>query len=63
VIWNGDAAVRARIPDLQTLVGLTPAALASQIGEARATAVIAYLRANPHILTQRTGTETLVTAH
>ena len=63
LIWNRDAAVRARIPNLQTLVGLTPAALSSQIGEARANAVIAYLRANPQILTQRAGTESLATAH
>ena len=63
VIWNSDAAVRARIPDLQTLVGLTPATLASQIGEARATAVIAYLRANPQILAQRAGSGSLATAH
>ena len=63
LIWNSDPAVRARIPNLQALVGLTPAALASQIGEARATAVIAYLRTNPQILTQRAGTESLSTAH
>jgi high-affinity iron transporter len=63
LIWNRDTAVRARIPNLQALVGLTPAALASQIGEARATAVIAYLRTNPQILTHRAGTESLSTAH
>ncbi len=50
-LWERDAGLRARIPDLETLVRLTPAALAGEIGEDRATAVIAYLRANPAAVT------------
>jgi len=61
-IWQRDASVRARIPNLQALVGLTPAALAGQIGEARANAVIAYLRANPDVLTRTDSAGSLATA-
>ncbi|MBX3560741.1 MAG: cytochrome c/FTR1 family iron permease [Sphingomonas sp.] len=50
-LWDGDAALRARIPDLETLVRLTPAALAAEIGEERAAAIMAYLRANPAAVT------------
>lgn len=45
-IWKDDAALRARI-NLQNLVGMTPASLANEIGEAKADAVTAYLRRNP----------------
>ncbi len=45
-IWKGDAALRARI-NMENLVGMTPASLANEIGEAKAGAVIAYLRRNP----------------
>jgi len=51
-IWEGDAAVRARIPDLAALAAITPAVLANQIGEDRAAAVIAYLRGNPAAVVQ-----------
>lgn len=50
-LWGNDAGLRARIPDLETLVRLTPAALADDIGEDRATAVMAYLRADPAAVT------------
>jgi high-affinity iron transporter len=46
-IWEGDAALRSRIPDLAALTALTPAALAGQIGADEAAAVTAYLRTNP----------------
>jgi high-affinity iron transporter len=46
-IWNEDESVRRRIPDMAALAAVTPAELASQIGEEKAFAVIAYLRANP----------------
>lgn len=46
-LWKADPALRQRIPDLKTLVSLTPAALASSIGEPRALAVMAYLRRHP----------------
>lgn len=46
-LWRKDPSIRARIPDLKTLVTITPAALGKQIGQGKADAVIAYLRANP----------------
>ncbi|NNC73861.1 MAG: c-type cytochrome [Sphingomonadaceae bacterium] len=61
-LWDGDAALRTRIPDLETLAGLTPAALARDIGEEDARAVIAYLRGNPGAVTATVGIESLATA-
>ena len=61
-IWQRDPAVRARIPDLQALVSLTPAALAAQIGQPRAAAVMAYLRSDPGALTQAAGDQSLAVA-
>ena len=46
-LWKSDADLRARIPDLKTLVALTPAALANSLGQAKADAVLAYLRRHP----------------
>lgn len=46
-LWKADPTLRQRIPDLKTLVSLTPAALASSIGEQPALAVMAYLRRHP----------------
>ena len=46
-IWRDDADVRRLIPDMAALAALTPADLERQIGTDKATAVIAYLRANP----------------
>lgn len=54
-LWKSDAALRQKIPDLKALVGLTPQALAGDIGEAKATAVVAYLRSNPGALQQSAG--------
>ncbi|PZU79600.1 MAG: iron permease [Sphingomonas sp.] len=48
-IWKRDAALRGGI-NMEKLVGMTPAALAADIGEARADAVIAYLRRNPSVV-------------
>lgn len=48
-IWKSDPAVRKQIPDLKALVAITPAALASVIGETRADAVTAYLRRHPEV--------------
>ena len=48
-IWQEDAALRAGI-NLEKLVGMTPASLASEIGEARADAVTAYLRRHPDVV-------------
>ena len=53
-LWNEDAAVRARFPDLQTLTQTTPAALATAVGETKAHALTAYLRRHPEVVT-RTG--------
>lgn len=49
-IWENDAAVRARFPDLESLAGTTPAALGRDIGTPKADAVIAYLRAHPEAI-------------
>jgi high-affinity iron transporter len=46
-IWKADESIRRRIPDMAALAAITPAALAAEIGEDKAYAVIAYLRANP----------------
>ena len=46
-IWKAEESVRRLVPDLAALTAITPAALAEQIGEDRAYAVTAYLRANP----------------
>ena len=54
-IWESDPALRSRVPDLAALATLTPAALAQQIGEDKATAVIAYLRSNPAALQPSSG--------
>ena len=61
-IWQDDPSVRVRIPDLQALVSLTPAVLAGQIGETRATAVMAYLRTHPEALAQAGSALSLDTA-
>src|SRR3569623_832632 len=53
-IWKTDAVVRRRIPDLKTLVALTPASLAAEFGQPRADAVMAYLRRNPDVLVPQT---------
>jgi high-affinity iron transporter len=62
-LWTGDPALRARIPDLERLVGLTPAALAGELGEQRATALVAYLRAHPAALNRSEGAQSLPIAH
>jgi high-affinity iron transporter len=50
-LWSSDKALRQRIPDLEALVSLTPAALAAQLDSPqKATAVIAYLRSHPEAL-------------
>lgn len=58
-IWHEDVDIRRLIPDLETLAAITPESLAEQIGEKRAIAVMAYLRANPGALEQRAGTGAL----
>lgn len=46
-LWGSDAALRARLPNLQTLTQVTPATLATELGEPRASQLIAYLRRHP----------------
>lgn len=55
-IWDGDPAVRSRIPDLNALSALSESQLAKQIGADKAGPVIAYLRANPDAVTGKTST-------
>jgi high-affinity iron transporter len=50
-IWDSDAGLRKSIPDLATLSSLTQSRLAAQVGQARAAAIIAYLRSSPSALT------------
>ncbi|ODP37478.1 iron permease [Sphingomonas turrisvirgatae] len=59
-LWAADAALRKSF-DLERLVGLTPAALAAELGEDRAQQVTAYLRRNPEAAAtnQASGTLTL----
>ncbi|CAN5282760.1 cytochrome c/FTR1 family iron permease [soil metagenome] len=52
-VWKSDTALRTAIPDLKTLTSLTPATLAARIGEAKADAVIAYLRRHPDAVVQQ----------
>ncbi|MDB5691180.1 MAG: iron permease [Alphaproteobacteria bacterium] len=46
-IWVSEPRLHSRFPNLETLVSVTPAGLASEIGEKKARAVLAYLRTNP----------------
>ncbi|ABE40860.1 iron permease FTR1 [Rhodopseudomonas palustris BisB5] len=45
-IWDSESTLRTRF-DLQNLVGLRPAVLASQIGDEKARQLVAYLRRHP----------------
>jgi high-affinity iron transporter len=53
-IWNDAPEIRARIPDLAALSGLTPATLGEAISTERADAVMAYLRAHPEAMASDT---------
>lgn len=46
-LWREDPQARQAVRDLQSLAVLTPSALARTLGEARATAVMGYVRGNP----------------
>jgi high-affinity iron transporter len=59
-LWKQDASLHELIPDLKTLVGTTPAALASKIGQDKADALMAYLRRHPDVVAQQTGSLSLV---
>jgi high-affinity iron transporter len=50
-LWASDPSFRRQIPNLETLVSLTPAALATQVkGDNKAWEVMAFLRSNPAAL-------------
>src|SRR3982751_361128 len=46
-IWDGDPALRGKVPDLNALSSLSETQLAAEIGPDKAGPVIAYLRAHP----------------
>ncbi|MGA8901125.1 FTR1 family iron permease, partial [Bradyrhizobium sp.] len=52
-LWKQDASLRRLIPDLKTLIGTTPAALAGKIGQEKADALVAYLRRHPDAVAQQ----------
>ena len=60
-LWKQDASLHRLVPDLRTLVGTTPAALASKIGQDKADALMAYLRRHPDaVMQQQAGSLSLV---
>ncbi len=58
-LWHDDPSLHARIPNIEALAGLTPDALAQQIGPERAAALTAFLRATPGAVMQRPGAQSL----
>lgn len=52
-LWTGDAELRARFPDLQTLTQTLPAALVAEIGEDNASHLTGYLRRHPEAISQQ----------
>lgn len=61
-IWESDSKLRKSVPDLAALSALTEAQLADRIGEGRAAAVMAYLRADPAAVTGGASALSLVRA-
>jgi high-affinity iron transporter len=51
-VWANDAAIRARLPNMEALVRTIESGLAAEVGADKARPVLAYLRANPTVLTQ-----------
>ncbi|WP_136623603.1 cytochrome c/FTR1 family iron permease [Bradyrhizobium centrolobii] len=62
-LWKQDASLHELLPDLKTLVGATPAALAGKIGQDKADALMAYLRRHPDAVGQQSGSLSLVRGH
>ena len=54
-LWRSDSALRQRFPNLAALTSITPAALASDIGQAKADTVTAYLRRHSSVIAQNSG--------
>ena len=46
-LWRSDPAIRRAVPDLTSLAGMTPAALAQQVGQDKADAAMGFLRRHP----------------
>ena len=59
-IWDGDAAIRNKVPDLNALSSLSESQLASEIGADKAGPVIAYLRAHPDVVGAKASSLTIV---
>lgn len=51
-LWQADPSLHAVVPDLKTLVGTTPAALAARVGAPRADELMAFLRRQPQQVIQ-----------
>jgi len=51
-LWKSDPSLHTLIPDLKTLVGMTPATLEQKIGHDKAVAVMGFLRRHPEALAQ-----------
>jgi high-affinity iron transporter len=54
-LWRDNPDIRARVPGLKALVTMTPAALGKAIGQDKADAVMAYLRAHPEAVIEASG--------
>jgi high-affinity iron transporter len=59
-LWKQDSSLHGLVPDLKTLVGTTPAALASKLGQDKADALMAYLRRHPDAVMPQAGPLSLV---
>ena len=54
-LWQGEPSLRGRIANLEALTSVTPAALGRDLGQARADALTAYVRANPSAVANQAG--------
>lgn len=61
-LWQADANLRARIPDLKALTQLTPATFETEVGATTADAITAWLRSHPDTLQPKPGAGTLALA-
>lgn len=61
-LWKRDPSLHQLLPDLKTLIGTTPAALAARIGGDKADALMAYLRRHPEAVAQRDSSIALIGA-
>jgi len=50
-IWDSETQLHSRIPNLDALTGLSEKALAKDVGQDKAAAILAYLRSNPAAVT------------